>query len=138
MSGEGDALHQIIDEVAVKHGFALDRDDPVLMVYTINRHLMQSSAAIQQAMLDQYRQELDASMRKWGNQAARQADSTLQGKLGTMQDVIAASVRSETESALKLLKLDLLQYQRSAHLNFFASIVALAASAIVFWSVLPL
>lgn len=138
MSGEDDPIHQIIEEVAVKHGFALDRDDPVLMIYTINRHLMQSSAAIQQTMLEQYRKELDASMRKWGMQAARQADVTMLGKLGAMQDVITATVQTETEAALKEWKMDLLDYQRSTRLNLFASTLALAASAIVLMVVLPL
>jgi hypothetical protein len=138
MSGEGDPIHQIIEEVALKHGFALDRDDPVLMVYTINRGLMQSSAVIQQTMLEQYRKELDASMRKWGIQAARQADSTMQSKLGAMQDVITSTVRTETEVAIKGLMLELLDYQRGTRLNLFASTLSLAASAILLWIVLPL
>ncbi|MEP6605743.1 MAG: hypothetical protein ABJA60_06450 [Nitrosospira sp.] len=137
MSGEGDPIHQIIEEVAVKHGYALDRDDPVLMLYTINRRLMQSSAAIQQTMLEQHGKELDVSMRKWEIQASRQADSAMFGKLDAMQDVIAMTVRTEFEAALKELKMDLQRYQRSTHINLLASLLALAAAAIVLMIVLP-
>lgn len=137
MSGEGDPIHQIIEEVAVKHGYALDRDDPVLMLYTINRRLMQSSAAIQQTMLEQHGKELDVSMRKWEIQASRQADSAMFGKLDAMQDVIAMTVRTEFEAALKELKMDLQRYQRSTYINLFASLLALAAAAIVLMIVLP-
>lgn len=137
MSGEGDPIHQIIEEVAVKHGYALDRDDPVLMLYTINRRLMQSSAAIQQTMLEQHGKELDVSMRKWEIQASRQADSAMFGKLDAMQDVIAMTVRTEFEAALKELKMDLQRYQRSTLINLSASLLALAAAAIVLMIVLP-
>lgn len=137
MSGEGDPIHQIIEEVAVKHGYALDRDDPVLMLYTINRRLMQSSAAIQQTMLEQHGKELDVSMRKWEIQASRQADSAMFGKLDAMQDVIAMTVRTEFDAALKELKMDLQRYQRSTLINLSASLLALAAAAIVLMIVLP-
>ena len=137
MSGEDDPIRQIIEEVALKHGFALDRDDPVLMIYTINHRLMQSSAVIQQTLLEQYGKELDASMRKWSIQAACQADASMQGKLGAMQDVITSTVRTETEAAIKGLMRELLDYQRDARLNLFASTLSLAASAILLWIVLP-
>ena len=55
-----------------------------------------------------------------------------------MQDVITATVQTETEAALKEWKMDLLDYQRSTRLNLFASTLALAASAIVLMVVLPL
>ncbi|MEP6604612.1 MAG: hypothetical protein ABJA60_00685 [Nitrosospira sp.] len=134
MNGEGDALHQIIDEVAVKHGFALDRNDPVLMIYTINRHLMQSSATIQQAMLDRYRQELDDSMRKWEIQAARQQDSTLQKIIDSTKENIANTIRTEMDVARNQLEADYQRRSRDVSLTLLGSALTLIAAAIVLWA----
>lgn len=131
MNQDGDPILQIIEEVAVKHGFALDRDDPVLLIYTINQHLMRSSARVQQAMLEQYRKDMDANMGLWKALASRQGDEAMRITLGTTREVITAAVRTETETALKALIVDLQKHQRSANLNIFASVLALAASAIV-------
>lgn len=134
MNGEGDALHQIIDEVAVKHGFALDRDDPVLMIYTINRHLMQSSATIQQAMLDRYHQELDDSMRKWEIQAARQQNSTLQKIIDSTKENIANTLRTEMDVARNQLEADYQRRSRDVSLTLLGSALTLIAAAIVLWA----
>lgn len=134
MNGEGDALHQIIDEVAVKHGFALDRDDPVLMIYTINRHLMQSSATIQQAMLDRYHQELDDSMRKWEIQAARQQNSTLQKIIDSTKENIANTIRTEMDVARNQLEADYQRRSRDVSLTLLGSALTLIAAAIVLWA----
>ena len=48
-----DNVDELIKEIAVKHGIAVSRDDPILILQTINNRLMQDSEKAQQAMLDQ-------------------------------------------------------------------------------------
>jgi len=50
-----DNVDELIKEIAVKHGIAVSRDDPILILQTINNRLMQDSEKAQQAMLDQFR-----------------------------------------------------------------------------------
>jgi Transcriptional activator TraM len=138
MNQNGDPILQIIEDVAVKHGLALDRDDPVLVIYTINQHLMQSSACIQQAMLEQCRKDMEANMGLWKARLGRQGDEAIRMTLDATREVIISAVRMETEAALKALTADLQKHQRSTSLNIFASVLALAASAIVLWVALPL
>lgn len=137
MNLDEDPILQIIEEVAVKHGVALDRDDPVLMIYTINQRLMQSGAGIQQAMLEQYRKDMEENMGLWKAQAWRQGDQAVRVTLDATRETITATVRTETEAALKELTMDLQKHQRSASLNLLASVLALAAGAIVLWVALP-
>lgn len=138
MSQEADpVLQQIIEDVAVRHGFALDRDDPVLVTYTINQRLMQSSAGIQRAMLEQYRKDMEENMSLWKAQAGRQGDQAVRMTLEATREAIIATVRIETATVLKELAMDLRKHQRSASLNLFASILALAAGAVVLWVALP-
>lgn len=131
MTDNADPINRIMEEVAVKHGILLDRDDPVLMVYTINQHLMETSARVQQAMLDQYRVELEANVRLWEAQAGRQADKTVRVASEHTQELISTVIRSEGESFLNQLKADYQMRQRGVNLNLFASVLTLAAAAIV-------
>lgn len=131
-----DPVLQIIEEVASKHGIALDPNDPILMVYTINQHLMRSGARIQQAMLKEYQKDIEEHMELWKVQAYRQGDQAMQSTLDATREIITATVRVETEMALKAVILDLSKHQRSANLNLFASMLTLAASAIVLWTLL--
>ncbi len=54
-----DKIEDIIKEIAVKHGIAVGRDDPILILQTINERLMQDSAAAQQEILDRFKEELE-------------------------------------------------------------------------------
>jgi hypothetical protein len=64
-----DQVEELIKEIAAKHGIAVSRDDPILILQTINARLMQDSAKAQQVMLDQYKEELEALALRWGNDA---------------------------------------------------------------------
>lgn len=55
-----DQVEELIKEIAAKHGIAVSRDDPILVLQTINNRLMQDSSKAQQAQLDQYKEELEA------------------------------------------------------------------------------
>ena len=42
-----DKIEELIREIAAKHGIAVGRDDPILILQTINMKLMQDSASAQ-------------------------------------------------------------------------------------------
>jgi hypothetical protein len=67
-----DPVEELIREIAAKHGIAVSRDDPILILQTINTRLLQDSAKAQQVMLDQYKEELEALALRWGNDARDQ------------------------------------------------------------------
>ena len=58
-------LEELIKEIAVKHGIALGRDDPVLILQTLNNRLLQANQKAQQALLDQYKAELEELSLRW-------------------------------------------------------------------------
>jgi hypothetical protein len=72
-----DQVEELIKEIAAKHGIAVSRDDPILILQTINARLMQDSAKAQQVMLDQYKEELEALALRWGNDAKTKAERIL-------------------------------------------------------------
>ena len=41
-------VEELIQEIALKHGITVSRDDPILILQTINKRLMEDSAKAQQ------------------------------------------------------------------------------------------
>lgn len=56
-----DQIEELIREIAAKHGIAVGRDDPVLILHTINARLMADSAAKQEEILAAFKEELEGS-----------------------------------------------------------------------------
>ena len=52
-----DPIDELIKEIAGKHGVAVGRDDPIMILQTVNTRLLQDSPKAQQAMLEGYKKE---------------------------------------------------------------------------------
>jgi pullulanase/glycogen debranching enzyme len=135
-----DQLEELIREIAVKHGIAVARDDPILVLQTINNRLMQDSSKAQQALLDQYKQELEMLAMKWGTDAKEKADRTLtaalvaaknvmQGILDESAQAVAQAVAIEIDAALARLHAHVRESNNVAILNAVAATAMFAAAA---------
>jgi len=140
-----DVVKDLIGEVARKHGIAIGRDDPILVLHTMNDRLARESAAAQQVLLDAFKEELEALASRWSMEATDRADRILQAALAGSQEAMAsamreganatgASVRTEVESALAQIAGRLLDARRIALLNLAAACITLAAGGIVVWA----
>lgn len=143
-----DRVDDLIGEVARKHGMAIGRDDPILVLQTINERLLQESSAAQQALLDVYKAELEALASRWSTDAADRADRIVQAALAgskeTMFSTLAeaattttASIQTEVDAALSRVAVRLQEARRIAILNLVAACITLLAAGIVVWSNLP-
>jgi len=140
-------LDELIREIAVKHGIAVSRDDPILVLQTINNRLMQDSAKAQQVQLDAYKEELEALAMRWGNDAKEKAERILNAALAASKDAMgkimeegakatAASVRAEVDEALARVAGPVGDGRRIGMLNVAASCITLLAAAIALWATL--
>jgi hypothetical protein len=134
-------VEELIKEIAAKHGIAVSRDDPIMVMQTINNRLMQDSAKAQQVQLDHYKEELEALALRWGNDAKDKAERILNAALSASKDAMyqamqenakstAASVRAEVDLILGRTANQLKDAQRIVWLNVAASCITLAASAV--------
>ena len=64
-----DKIEALIGDIAARHGIAVGRDDPILILQTINERLMQESAAAQQETLDRFKEAMLAYFILWRNAA---------------------------------------------------------------------
>ena len=139
-----DQVEELIKEIAAKHGIAVSRDDPILVLQTINNRLMQDSSKAQQAQLDQYKEELEALALRWGTDAKDKAERILNAALtaskGAMDKAMqenakstAATVRAEVDAALGRVAGQVKDARRIGLLNVLASCITLAAAADALW-----
>jgi hypothetical protein len=139
-----DQIDDLIGEVARTHGIAIGRDDPILVLHTMNRRLIEDSTVAQQALLDAHRAELEALASRWGTTATDRADRIMHAVVTTSQDAVAAilqqeactaaaRVRTEVDAALARVAARLQDARRIALLNVVAACITLAAAGIVVW-----
>jgi hypothetical protein len=136
-----DAINRIIEEVAVKHGISLGRDDPVLMVYTINRQLMESSAKIQQEALDKYLCSMEKSAGRIHNQAAlsldirmREASTVMRQALLQEAERLFSQQRKDSQTINDRMMEGYFKWLRFAAFNAVSALTIMAAG-IVLWFV---
>ena len=72
-----DRIDEIIQDVAIRHGYVISRDDPVLMTYTINQKVMESSAGVQRAVLEDHLRGMKEISKDLQDHAASQMDKVL-------------------------------------------------------------
>lgn len=140
-----DKLEELIREIATKHGIALGRDDPILILQTINMKLMQDSASAQQDILDAFKSELESIANRWGDDARGKAERTLNAALAASKAAMmrstqdgakatAEAVRQEVERSTAQLMEPIREARRVAMMNMIAAGMAVAAAGMVLWA----
>lgn len=142
---ERDQLEEIIREIATRHGIAVSRDDPILVLQTINNRLLLDSAKAQQVMLDHFKEELEALATRWGDDAKGKAERILNASLTASKEAMghmldeaakasAVKVGVEIDGALARVAAPIRVARRIAILNVFAACITMAAAGIALWA----
>jgi hypothetical protein len=141
-----DKIEELIREIAAKHGIAVARDDPILVLQTINNRLLQDSAAAQQVQLDQFKEELEELSLRWKSDAKDKAERVVNAALTASKNAMdqilrdgahttTALLKSELELALSSLTSHAIEARRTALLNLAASCLSICAVVIAAWLV---
>ncbi len=93
-----DQFESLINEVAIKHGVVLGRDDPILILQTMNAKLMEDNAKTQQLMLHQYKEELEGIALRWGNEAKEKSERILNSSLTASKEAMANVLQESAKS----------------------------------------
>jgi hypothetical protein len=138
-----DIVDELIKEIAGRHGVAVSRDDPIMILQTINARLLEDSAKAQEAMLERYKEELEALSARWSTDAKEKAERVLNGALKASSNAMreraretAAVVRAEIETALGGVAVSLRQARMVGILNVVASSITFLAVATAVWAVM--
>lgn len=143
-----DKIEDLIREIAVKHGIAVGRDDPILVLQTINASLMADSAAQQQEILDRFKEELEGIAHRWGEDAKGKAERILNAALAASKEAMAKVMKDSAASAADAIRREVEEVvvnqvsakiadaRRLAVMNLIAGGMVLAAAAMAVWATL--
>ena len=137
---EDTELEELIKQIAAKHGIALGRDDPILILQTLNNRLLQDNQKAQQAMLNQYKEELEALSLRWSSDTKEKAERILNASLESskvaMDQLMQAGTKelllrftSSLDESLILLSYLITDTKRIGALNIIASCITVLAVA---------
>jgi ElaB/YqjD/DUF883 family membrane-anchored ribosome-binding protein len=132
----------LLKEIAVKHGIALGKDDPILILQTINTRLLEDGLAAQKAAMASLKEDLEEIAQRWGHDAKDKAERILTAGLSAnkaaMEEAMSQgaklaseAVKAEIESGIRRLENASQASTRTATINLAASLIALASAGLV-------
>ena len=138
-----DKINDLIKTVAVKHGVALGRDDPILILHTLNEELAKQNEAAMLALFERHKEELEAMAKRWSGESKTMAEKVINAALAagtqTMNDSMAKgaqqaieSLRQEINATLGHVEEQNARAKGVAILNIAAAIIALTAAVVIF------
>lgn len=139
-----DKIDSLIKEIASKHGVAVGRDDPIMILQTINEKLMQESSESQQKILDSFKEELEDIANRWGDDAKNKAERTLNAALAASREAMTnlmqegvrlaiEKIRDEIGTVSRQLSTPIRTAKKVAIMNLVAASMTTFAAVLSLW-----
>lgn len=97
-------LDKIIQDITVKHGVLLGKDDPILMLQTMNEQLIEENRKAQKDLLVQFREEMEGISSQWKDDAKEKAEKVLNAALASSKEAIARLLQESTRESVQAMK----------------------------------
>ena len=143
-----DRTDDLLKEIASKHGVALDREDPILMVQTLHARLLADSRSAQHAMLEDYRKTLEGLLDRWSEETTAKAErivtasltastETMKAQMATHTTDVASAILNAVTEVLEQTETRMRRAQTIGYLNLLAALVTCVAAVVVYWTLRP-
>ncbi|MCK9709857.1 conjugal transfer protein TraM [Pseudomonas syringae] len=143
-----DDLERLREEIFRVHGISVGKDDPIMILYTLNNRLLADGAKAQEDQLDAFKSELEGIAFRWGNDAKDKAERILNASLTVSKEAMTNIMQAAAAEAVKTLQTEFGRSLASVEapartartmtlLNLLASGVTLIAALLVLWSSFP-
>lgn len=99
-----DKFDEAIQDIARRHGVLLSKDDPILILHTMNERLIAENQREQAFMLAQFREEMENIAFKWRDEAKEKADKILNVALAGSKEVFAKRLQEATNESIYDIK----------------------------------
>jgi len=136
-------MNELIKEVAVKHGIAVGKNDPLMVLCTINQRLLQESSEEQAKLLNQFREEIELVSHRWSEDTKAKAEKIINAALAAsrkeldkgMEGVVTKATEITTNKAREA-GLDIIRQAKFvAMINILGATITLVAAGIIVWSI---
>ena len=141
-----DKINSLIQEIALTHGVAVSRDDPIMIMQTVHDNLLKDMETAQKALLDQFREELIELNIQWNDEAEARSErvlnASLQANRQAIHDVIhetsnylTLEIEKEMAHSISNLSNTINSSHRIATLNIIAACITLIAFILALLSI---
>jgi hypothetical protein len=137
-----DDVNDLIRELAIEHGVALDRGDPILVLQTATRRILEGvlrqAQQAQSEALQQHRSELEAAAAKWHHDSKRTASEFLQHVPASIASSVGAELHKAASATVLQLEQSLERHNkalsRATLTCALSAAVAMLAAATFVWA----
>ncbi|AWN75239.1 conjugal transfer protein TraM [Legionella anisa] len=99
-----DTINEAIKDIAVKHGVVLGKDDPILILQTMNEKLLEENREAQQDMLTQFKEEMENISSQWKVDAKEKAEKVLNAALASSKEAMNKILKETTNESVYVMK----------------------------------
>ena len=99
-----DKFDAAIQEIAVRHGVVLSKDDPILILQTMNDRLIEEARQAQAAMLTQFREEMESISSQWRDDAKEKAEKIINAALAGSKEAMARLLLESTNISVQSME----------------------------------
>ncbi|MBA3754916.1 MAG: hypothetical protein H0X02_01215 [Nitrosomonas sp.] len=137
-------MDEAIQEIASIHGIALTKNDPVMVLHTLNERLINDSKDAQNKLLDNFRSQMEVISDKWATEAKNHSDRILNSSIVSSKAEVARIMEEQSSVIIEQWKNELstgfsqvhetMQSSRQAAiLNIIASIITSLSAVVVLY-----
>ena len=137
-------MDDAIQEIASIHGIALTKNDPVMVLLTLNERLINDSKDAQNKLLDNFRSQMEVIADKWSTEAKNHSDRILNSSIVSSKAEVAKVMEEQSSVIIEKWKNELstgfsqvhetIQSSRQAAiLNIIASIITSLSAVVVLY-----
>jgi uncharacterized protein YgbK (DUF1537 family) len=139
-------IEETIKEIAIKHGIAVGRDDPIMILHTINERLMKETTTAQRQILHEFKEELEFAAHEWEKTAKQISEKILNIALNASKETIERVVTEggktaaevfgrEVDSRLVQIGTTMRASRILAIVNVVAVVMTLLVAAATLWAI---
>ncbi|KTD14349.1 conjugal transfer protein TraM [Legionella israelensis] len=99
-----DKMNETIQDIAVKHGVVLGKDDPILILQTMNDRLLEENRKALQDMLAQFKEEMENISSQWKDDAKEKAEKVLSAALVSSKEAMTRLLHETTNESVHVIK----------------------------------
>lgn len=139
-----DGFDEVVKEIAATHGIALSKEDPIMIMHTLNKRLIEDSKSTQQDLLDNFRSQMEVLYSQWTIEAKHHSDRILNASIVSGKAEVARVMEAQSRVIIEQWKHELnagfsqvhqaLQAaKQTAVLNVIAALITSASAVIVLY-----
>jgi hypothetical protein len=125
-------LDALIGEIATRHGVAVSRDDPVMILATLNERLIEENRDAQRQLLEAFRTDMAGASQCWIQQSQQRAQTLLQQAAEANRATAAASVQQQRSAVAAAVSEEMGRLQSSVSSLRALLLVQLSVSLLMF------